>query len=86
MNIRDALYDFCSTGREAHALTDQALTCIVKALRRDHRFRNVTLYEFDLLLRDARIRTEHEIAHVLRDRVHIDDVEVQLSDFVGDDQ
>jgi hypothetical protein len=86
MNIRDLLYDFASTGRESYALTDKALTRIVTALRRDPRFRNVTPSEFDLILADARASIENDIANVLRERVHIDDVEIQLGDFVGGDQ
>lgn len=86
MNIRDLLYDFASTGREAYALTDKALTRIVTALQRDSRFRNVKPSEFDLILADARTSIENDIANVLRDRVHIDDVEIQLGDFVGGDQ
>jgi hypothetical protein len=84
MNIRDLLYDFASTGRESYALTDKALTRIIIALRRDPRFRNVKFSEFDLILADARIGTESDIANVLRGRVHIDDVEVQLADLIGD--
>lgn len=60
------------------------MTRIITALQRDPRFRNVSFAEFDLLLRDARICTEDEIAHVLRDRVHIDDIEIQLGEFVED--
>jgi hypothetical protein len=85
-NIRDLLYDFASTGRESYALTDKALTHIVTALRRDSRFRNVTPSEFDLMLADARTSIENDITNILRDRVHIDDVEIQLGDFVGEDR
>ena len=74
--IRDLLYDFASTGREAYALTDSAMTRIIAALQRDPRFRNISFAEFDLLLRDARICIEDEIAHALRGRVHIDDIEI----------
>jgi hypothetical protein len=86
MNIRDLLYDFCSTGREAYALTDSAITRFIAALRRDSRFREISFAEFDLLLAEPRARIEEDIFHALRDRVHIDDIEIQLGDPVGDDR
>jgi len=84
LHIRDLLYDFARTGRESYALTDKALTRIITALQRDPRFRNIKISEFDLILADARVSIENDIANTLRNRVHIDDVEIQLGDFVED--
>ena len=74
--FRDELEPFASTGREAAGIVDMFFDAAVASLRRDQRFAMVRLSEFDLLLADVRRDAERQLFNDLRDKVHLDDVDV----------
>ena len=78
MTLRDELEPFASTGREAARIVDTFFDAAVASLRRDHRFTKICLREFDLLLADARRDAERQLFNELRDKVHLDDVDVVM--------
>jgi hypothetical protein len=76
MTLRDELEPFAADGREAFRILEIIFDSIVAALRRDQRFTNIPLREFELLFADARTDAERRLFVELRDRVHLDDVDV----------
>ena len=76
MTLRDELEPFASSGREAFRIAENLLDSIVAVLRRDRRFANISLREFELLFADPRADMERHLFDQLRDRVHLDDVDV----------
>ena len=76
MTLRHELEPFASNGREAFGIVESLFAEIVAALRRDQRFTDVRLQELELLFADARADAERRLFNELRDRVHLDDVDV----------
>jgi hypothetical protein len=76
MTMRSILEAFASDGRSAFRVTDQIFAGIITALRRDLRFAEIPLREFELIFASVRADVEHQRVHELRDRVHLDDVDV----------
>lgn len=76
MTFRDELEAFASDGREASHITEELFDAIVVALRRDPRFAGIPLRDFELLLADVHADAERRSFNQLRDRVHLDDVDV----------
>jgi hypothetical protein len=76
MTLRDELEAFASSGREAAHIVEELFDAIVVALRRDRRFAGIPLREFELLLADVYAEAERRLFNELRDRVHLDHVDV----------
>jgi hypothetical protein len=76
MSLRDELEAFASNGREASHIVEEFFDAIVVALRRDRRFAGIPLRDFELLLADAHADAERRLFNELRDRVHLDDVDL----------
>lgn len=76
MTLRDELEAFASNGREAAHLVEEILDAAVVALRRDPRFAGIPLRDFELLLADVHADAERRLFNKLRDRVHLDCVDI----------
>jgi len=76
MTLRHELEPFASSGDEAFRITDDLFTGIITALRRDRRFADMRLQEFELLFADMRADAEQRLFDRLRDRVSLDDVDL----------
>jgi hypothetical protein len=76
VTLRQELEPFATDGRQASHFVEEFFDAIVVALRRDHRFAGISLYEFELLLADVHADAERQLFNQLRDRVHLDDVDV----------
>ncbi len=74
MSLRKKFETYASDGRRAYNITDALVASFIAALRRDPRFRDVTVSEFELLFRDTRVAAEKELVRELRDRIHLDDL------------
>jgi hypothetical protein len=57
-------------------IVEEIFDAIIAALRRDRRFTGIPLHEFELLLADVQNDAEQRLFHELRDRVHLDDVDL----------
>jgi hypothetical protein len=76
MTLRDELVPFASNGREAGRFVEELFDAVVVALRRDRRFAGIPLHEFELIIADVQIDAERRLFNELRDRVHLDDIDV----------
>lgn len=76
MTLRHELEPYASSGREASHIVEKLFYAVVVALRRDPRFAGIPLREFQLLLADVHADAERRLFDELRDRVHLDDVDV----------
>ena len=76
MSLRDELEPFANSGREASRIVEELFDAVVVALRRDQRFTGIPLRDFDLMFADAYGAAERRLFNELRDRVHLDDVDV----------
>jgi hypothetical protein len=68
------LADYASNGRRAYPVICALFDSIIATLRRDPRFRAVTVSDLDLLLADARRNAEIQLFRELRGRVRLDDI------------
>jgi hypothetical protein len=82
MNLRAELEPFASNGREAARIVEDFIDSVgvVVALRRDRRFTNIPLSEFELLLADVRVDAERCLFNELRGTVHLDHVDYVAGD------
>jgi hypothetical protein len=76
MTLRHELEPFASDGREASHIVEELFDAIVVALRRDPRFTGIPLREFELLFADVHTDAERRLFNELRDRVHLDHVDI----------
>ncbi|MGY8682661.1 hypothetical protein Q2941_33510 [Bradyrhizobium sp. UFLA05-153] len=76
MTLRCELEPFAARGRKAFSITRSLFDAIVATLRRDQRFLGIKSDDLDLLLADLRRETEQRLFNEMRDRVHLDDVEI----------
>jgi hypothetical protein len=74
MPLRDRCATYASDGRKAYKIVDSLFASIIVALRRDPRFRNLPVFELELLLADTRVRAERLLVRELKDRIHLDDI------------
>jgi hypothetical protein len=76
MTLRDELEPFASNGREAFRIVENVFDGIVAAIRRDPRLAEMKMQGLELLFADVRAETERCLFDELRDRVHLDAVDV----------
>jgi hypothetical protein len=57
MPLRDRFATYASDGRKAYEIID-SLFAVIVALRRDPRFRNLPVFDLELLLADTRVNAE----------------------------
>jgi hypothetical protein len=76
MSLRRKLEPFAASGRKVFRITRSLFDAIVATLRRDQRFAGIKPHELDLLLADLRRETEQRLFSEIRNRVHMDDVDV----------
>jgi hypothetical protein len=74
MTLCDRLATYASDGRRAYKIVDTLFAGIIVALRRDPRFRNLRVFDLELLLADTRVNAERQLIEELKDRIHLDDV------------
>jgi hypothetical protein len=74
LNLRDRLTTYASDGRTAYKIVGALFDNIISRLRRDPRFRAVSVFDLELLLADARVNAERQVMHELKDRIHLDDI------------
>jgi hypothetical protein len=74
MALRDKLTIYASDGHKAYKIIDSLFAGIIVALRRDPRFRNLPVFELELLLADTRVSAERLLVRELKDRIHLDDI------------
>jgi hypothetical protein len=74
LNLRDRLTTYASDGRTAYKSVGALFDNIISRLRRDPRFRAVSVFDLELLLADARVNAERQVMHELKDRIHLDDI------------
>jgi hypothetical protein len=74
MPTRAELVNYASNGRVGYVIAAEIFGGIITVLRRDPRFRHLSILEFELMFADTRADTEEYLIHELRDRVHLDDI------------
>jgi hypothetical protein len=80
MTLRSELECFASDGREAARIIEDFIDAVVMALRRDQRFTNIPLSEFELLFADVHADAERRLFDELRDRIHLDHIDYVVGD------
>ena len=76
MTLRHQLEPFADSGHKAFRITKSVFDAIVATLRRDQRFARIKPYELDLLLADLHREIGQRLFNDMRDRVHLDHVDV----------
>jgi hypothetical protein len=62
-------------GRRAYKIVGALFAEIIATLRRDPRLHELSVFDLELLLADARANAERQLVYELRDRIHIDHIE-----------
>ena len=76
MTLRAELEPFANSGHEAFRIVENLFAGIVAALRRDQRFAQIQHFELELLFADARAEAERRLFNELKNRVHVDAVDL----------
>jgi hypothetical protein len=71
---------------DAAAVADKVIDRVIVALRRDQRIPKLGRIEFELLLGDARLDIERDIADVIEGTVNLDDVEQAVTEALSGEE
>jgi hypothetical protein len=84
--IRDDLAAWASDGRNAYTLVDDLWTRILAALRRDPRFAGMKVLDFELVTARVRADAEEELFDALHKRLHLEDAEYVVAQYMEDEE
>jgi hypothetical protein len=79
-SLRDRCATYTSGGCTVYTIIDSLFARIIVALHRDPRFRNMPVFELELLLADTRVSAERLLIRELKDRIHLDNVREDLQE------
>jgi hypothetical protein len=75
MSLREKITSYAADGRRAYKIVGALFAEIIATLRRDPRLHELSVFDLELLLADARANAERQLVYELRDRIHIDHIE-----------